>query len=134
MNIISPKLAAVGAAIFASVLAVATANASVTHQELVALTGGAPSATVTLPQVTISPAAPYGSLYDTGHSVKASSEHFIPASRYQVPTGDDTMAAMHPYTTGLGPCTMNASPAQGCHHDTSNPIPPSHYERAPFSQ
>jgi hypothetical protein len=130
MKIISPKVAGLGAALFASVLAVATANASVTHQELVALTGGANSASATLPDVTINHTAP--SLYDTGHSPKVSSEHYIAPSHYQVPPGYDSMVAMHPYTSGLGVCTEGAQPAQGCHHSTGAPIPPSDYERSPF--
>jgi hypothetical protein len=134
MNI-SPKLAGLGAAIFASVLAVAAANASMTHREVVALTGEAPAAPVTtLPQVNISPAPLSGSLYDTGHSVKTSSEHYIPPFHYQVPPGYDTMVAMHPYTGGFGPCTVNASPSQGCSHPTGTPIPPSHYEPPLFNQ
>jgi hypothetical protein len=134
MNIISRKVAGLGAAIFASVLAIATANASVTHQELVALSGGANSVSATLPDVTISPPAPFASFYDTGHSPKVGSEHYIPASHYTVPPGYDAMVAMHPYTSGFGVCTEGASPAQGCHHPTGTPIPPSHYERMPFMQ
>jgi hypothetical protein len=134
MNIFSPKVAGLGAALFASVLAIATANASVTHRELVALTGEANSASATLPDVTINRTAPFASLYDTGHSPKASSEHYIPGSHYTVPPGYDAMVAMHPYTSGYGVCTEGASPAQGCHHPTGTPIPPSHYERMPFMQ
>jgi hypothetical protein len=133
MNIISPKIATLGAALFASALMVATANASTTHQELVELSGGAPA--VTLPDVTVGPATPSGaSVYDTGHGVKTSSEHFIAPSHYQVPPGYDRMVAMHPYTSGVAVCTEGAAPAQGCHHDTGHPIPPSRYERMPFMQ
>lgn len=135
MNIISQKVAVVGAAIFASMLAVSAADASTTHQEISILTGGAPASAVTLPEVTISPAAPSGgSLYDTGHSAKTSSEHYIAPFHYKVPIGYDSMVAMHPYTSGVNVCTEGASPSQGCHHPTGNPIPPSHYERAPFNQ
>jgi hypothetical protein len=134
MHAISSKVAGWGAAIALSVFAVATAHASLTHQELVELTGGANAPAVTLPDVTINPTAPSASFYDTGHSPKVSSEHFIPTSHYQVPPGYDSMVAMHPYTSGYGVCTEGASPAQGCHHSTGTPIPPSRYERAPFMQ
>lgn len=134
MNI-SPKVAGLGAAIFASVLAVATANASITHQELVALTGAANSPAVTLPDVTVSPAPQFRWQYDQNMpGPRASSEHRNPASHYQVPPGYDRMVAMHPYTSGYGVCTEGASPSQGCHHPTGTPIPPSHYERMPFMQ
>ena len=53
---------------------------------------------------------------------------------YQVPAGYDSDVTMHPYTSGIGPCTEGASPSQGCHHPTGTPIPPSHYERPPFNQ
>jgi|SRR5215469_10752829 len=53
---------------------------------------------------------------------------------YQVPAGYDADVALHPYTSGFGPCTEGASPSQGCHNATSHPIPPSHYERPPFTR
>jgi len=52
---------------------------------------------------------------------------YVPSTHYQVPPGYDADVAMHPYTSGLGPCTEGASPSQGCHHDTGKPISPSHY-------
>ncbi|HEY1795903.1 MAG TPA: hypothetical protein VGG57_07270 [Stellaceae bacterium] len=135
MHAISSTAAGLGAALVASMLTFTAANASTTHQELVALTGGANNGAVTLPEVTISPAAPSGvSLYDTGHSPKVSSEHYIQPSHYQVPAGYDGMVAMHPYTSGMGVCTEAASPAQGCSHPTGTPIPASHYDRVPFDQ
>jgi|SRR5579863_636045 len=53
---------------------------------------------------------------------------------WTVPAGYDSDVAMHPYTSGLGPCTEGASPSQGCHHSTGNPLPPSRYDRPPFNQ
>jgi hypothetical protein len=53
---------------------------------------------------------------------------------YQVPAGYDADVAMHPYSSGLGPCPDNAQPAQGCHHPESTPIPPSRYDRPPFTR
>lgn len=57
-----------------------------------------------------------------------------PSPHYRVPAGYDADVALHPYTSGLGPCTEGATPSQGCHHDTGHPIPPSHYERPPFNR
>ena len=54
------------------------------------------------------------------------------APHYRVPPGYDADVAMHPYTSGLGPCTEGASPSQGCHHSTGTPISPSHYEQPAF--
>lgn len=51
---------------------------------------------------------------------------------YRVPAGYDADVALHPYTSGLGPCTEGASPDQGCRHSAKQPIAPSHYERWPF--
>src|SRR5215472_4752256 len=45
---------------------------------------------------------------------------------YRVPAGYDADAALHPYTSGLGPCTEGAQPSQGCRHSTGTPIQPSH--------
>ncbi|HTW50869.1 MAG TPA: hypothetical protein VME45_03135 [Stellaceae bacterium] len=65
-------------------------------------------------------------------------EVFVPgqgrtAPHYRVPAGYDSDVALHPYTSGLGPCTQAATPDQGCHHPTGHPIPPSHYDRPPFT-
>jgi hypothetical protein len=53
---------------------------------------------------------------------------------WTVPAGYDSDVAMHPYTSGIGPCTEGAAPSQGCHHSTGNPISPSRYERPPFNR
>lgn len=58
----------------------------------------------------------------------------VTAPHYRVPAGYDADVALHPYTSGLGPCTQNAVPDQGCHHAQSHPIPPSHYDRPPFTR
>jgi hypothetical protein len=57
-----------------------------------------------------------------------------PAPHYRVPAGYDGDVALHPYTSGLGPCTQAAVPDQGCRHATGHPIPPSHYDRPPFTR
>jgi hypothetical protein len=67
-------------------------------------------------------------------------EVFVPGNggratpHYAVPAGYDSNVALHPYTSGLGPCTEGAVPSQGCHQATSHPIPPSHYDRPPFTR
>jgi hypothetical protein len=53
---------------------------------------------------------------------------------WTVPAGYDSDVAMHPYTSGIGPCTEGAAPSEGCHHPTGNPISPSRYERPPFNR
>ncbi|MGA8398649.1 MAG: hypothetical protein WB697_02085 [Stellaceae bacterium] len=58
----------------------------------------------------------------------------VTAPHYRVPAGYDADVALHPYTSGLGPCTEGAVPSQGCHHPTGHPIPPSHYNRPPFTR
>ena len=58
----------------------------------------------------------------------------IPARHFKVPAGYDDATWLHPYTSGLGPCTEGAAPAQGCRHPTGTPIAPSHYQRPPFNQ
>jgi len=73
------------------------------------------AATTTLPQVVVPGRA-------------ATSPH------YRVPAGYDADVALHPYTSGVGPCTEGASPSQGCHQETSHPIAPSHYEHPPFTR
>ena len=58
----------------------------------------------------------------------------VTAPHYRVPAGYDADIALHPYTSGLGPCTPNAVPDQGCRHPESHPIPPSRYDRPPFTR
>jgi len=99
------KSVVLGAAIFAAVAVSAKADEQVAQ--------GAAAAAATLPEVVVHPRNP-------GH--------------YRVPAGYDSNVALHPYTSGLGPCPEGANPSQGCHHPTGNPIPPSHYEQAPFNQ
>ncbi|HWB49751.1 MAG TPA: hypothetical protein VG651_11620 [Stellaceae bacterium] len=52
---------------------------------------------------------------------------------YQVPAGYDSDTALHPYTSGIGPCPEGAEPETGCWRPTRR-IMPSHYERPPFNQ
>ena len=52
---------------------------------------------------------------------------YVPPTHFQVPPGYDADVSLHPYTSGIGPCTEGASPSQGCHNYTGTPIPPSHY-------
>lgn len=100
------KVGLIAVAIVTALTAAAGAN------EQVAQSAGGMAA-VTLPEIVVHPRNP---------------PHFT------VPAGYDADAALHPYTSGLGPCPEGASPAQGCRHPTGNPIPPSRYERAPFNR
>ena len=95
------------------------------------------SNSLALPEIVVHPNPQQGWYYDpytSGRAQRPSSLHHIPFQHYKVPAGYDAAVAMHPYTSGLGPCTEGASPAQGCRHPTGDPIPPSHYERPPFNQ
>jgi len=89
----------------------------------------APAPSATLPDIFVpgSPDARGYSAYARPATPRPSAPH------YQVPAGYDADVALHPYTSGIGPCTEGASPSQGCHHPTGQPIPPSHYERPPFT-
>jgi hypothetical protein len=92
---------------------------------------------VTLPEVVVHPDPRPGWYYDpytSGRAQRPSSLNHIPFQHYKVPVGYDAAVALHPYTSGFGPCAEGASPAQGCRHPTGNPMPPSHYERSPFNQ
>ena len=105
-----PKSIVLGAVIFTAVGATILAKPAAAADPA---TASPQVAAATLPEVVVRPNFP-------GH--------------YTVPTGYDSNVWLHPYTSGLGPCTEGASPSQGCHHDTGHPILPSHYERAPFNQ
>jgi hypothetical protein len=74
-----------------------------------------PLPAMTLPDVVV----PGGTTHNPGH--------------YKVPAGYDSDVSLHPYTSGLGPCTEGAAPSTGCRHPTIL-IQPSHYERAPFKR
>ena len=95
---------------------------------------GDAAATATLPEVVVHPDSWSYDPYVSSRGQKAGSLNQIPFSHFKVPAGYDADTALHPYTSGLGPCTEGASPSQGCRHPTGNPIPPSRYERAPFNQ
>lgn len=87
-----------------------------------------------LPEVVVHPQSWSYDPYVHGQGPRASSMDRIKPEHFTVPVGYDFNVALHPYTSGIGPCTEGASPSQGCRHPTGNPIPPSHYERAPFNQ
>jgi hypothetical protein len=89
---------------------------------------------VTLTDVFVHPEGWYYDPYTGGRGQKASSLNRIRSEPFLVPAGYDADVSLHPYTSGLGPCAEGSSPAQGCWQQTGNPIPPSHYERAPFNQ
>jgi len=135
---ISLKSASLGVAMLAAVVTVANASADAAEpMQQVAQTAGAAAGAVTLPEVVVHPSPQPGWYYDpytSGRAQRPSSLNHVPFQHYKVPIGYDAAVAMHPYTSGFGPCTEGANPAQGCRHPTGNPIPPSHYERAPFNR
>lgn len=134
MSAYSKSLSLAAAVAVLAVVAIGQANAANQSEQVAAIS---PPAAVTLPEVTVHPQPSQGWYYDpytSGRAVKSSSLNHIPFSHFKVPVGYDSNMMMHPYTTGMGPCTEGASPAQGCHHDTGHPISTSHYERPPFNQ
>jgi hypothetical protein len=126
------KSAGIAAIIIAATISVAKAD-PIDHPQQIAQAGGA-AAAITLPEVVVHPDSWYYNPYTSGLGQKASSLNQIPFSHFKVPVGFDADVGLHPYTSGLGPCTEAAQPSQGCRHDTGHPILPSHYERAPFNQ
>jgi hypothetical protein len=136
---ISLKSASLGVAMLAAAI-VTAANARAdagTPMQQVAQIAGAAAGAVTLPEVMVHPSPQPGWYYDpytSGRAQRPSSLNHIPFQHYNVPAGYDAAVAMHPYTSGFGPCIMGATPAQGCRHPTGDPVPPFHYERPPFNQ
>jgi hypothetical protein len=131
MNI-SLRPLSLSAMIFAAIVTAASADPI---QQVSQAAAGA--AAVTLPEVVVRPRPDpswYDDPYTSGRAQRPSSLNHIPFQHYRVPAGYDAAVAMHPYTSGFGPCTEGAAPAQGCRHPTGNPIPPSRYERPPFNQ
>jgi hypothetical protein len=82
---------------------------------------------ITLPDVVVTPQP-----YARGSSPRPSSENRIPVSHFRVWLGYDSQVALHPYTSGLGPCPEGGSGA-GCEPWHGSLIKPSHYERPPFT-
>jgi hypothetical protein len=133
------KSMAIGGSVFAITVTAANAasilgGADPATQQLAAQ----PSGILALPEIFISPAPNqdprYYDPYTSGHSQHASSLNNLRVPHYKVPVGYDSMMAMHPYTSLIGPCTEGATPSQGCRHASGAPIQPSHYERPPFNQ
>lgn len=133
MNI---SYAAVGfaAMMIAVTISVATADAINQPQQIAQAGGAAAAAAIILPEIVVHPDNWSYNPYTNGRGQKASSLNRVPSEHFVVPTGYDADVTMHPYTSGLGPCTEGASPSQGCRNATGKPIPPSHYERPPFNQ
>jgi len=135
---ISLKSANLGVTMLAAVVTVANARTDAADpMQQVAQTAGAAAGAVRLSEVVFHPGPQPGWYYDpytSGRAQRSSSLNHIPFQHHKVPAGYDAAVAMHPYTSGSGPCAEGASPAQGCRHPTGNPLPPSHYERSPFNR
>jgi hypothetical protein len=127
------------AAVIAASAAAATgdANAADQTQQISQISQAmSPPAVVALPQVVVRPrpdASWYYDPYTSGHVQRPSSLNHIPFQHFKVPAGYDADAAMHPYTSGLGPCTEHHD--LGCGPSSRGwVIKPSHYEQSPFNQ
>jgi len=59
-------------------------------------------------------------------SLRVSSENAVRAEHYEVPPDYESNVALHPYTSGLGPCPQGGPGKLAC---SSEVIPPSHYNR-----
>ena len=57
-------------------------------------------------------------------SLRVSSEHTVRADHYDVPPDYDNNIALHPYTSGLGPCPHGGPGKVNC---SSDMLPASHY-------
>ncbi len=62
---------------------------------------------------------------------RASSAGTVRSGTFQVWAGYDADVSLHPYPSGIGPCTEGVNGA-GCDPLHGQIIRPSHYERAPF--
>jgi hypothetical protein len=124
---------------FATVVfaAAASANADAMEQSAQVAQTSEALATTALPEVIVRPLPPsrwYYNPYTSGRTQRPSSLNNILFQHFKVPPGYDAAVALHPYTSGLGPCTEGAQPSQGCRHPTGTPIPASRYEHSPFNQ
>jgi len=59
-------------------------------------------------------------------SLRVSSENTVRSEHYEVPPDYDSNVALHPYTSGLGPCPQGGPGKLSC---SSEVIPPSHHNR-----
>lgn len=57
-------------------------------------------------------------------SLRVSSEHTVRTDHYEVPPDYDNNIALHPYTSGLGPCPHGGPGKVNC---SSEMVPASHY-------
>ncbi len=109
----------VSAATVAALALAACSEIAVPGPQVAALPPGAEASDVTPPAVT----APTGP--------RASSSGTVRSDSFQVWVGYDADVALHPYTSGVGPCPEGTLGA-GCDPLHGQVIRPSSYERAPF--
>jgi hypothetical protein len=125
------------AVIAASAVTIGDANAAGQTQQVSQIAQAvSPPAAVTLPEVTVRRRPDpswYYDPYTSGHVQRPSSLNHIAFQHFKVPAGYDGNVAMHPYTSGLGPCTEHHD--LGCGPSSRGwVIKPSHYEQFPFNQ
>lgn len=85
---------------------------------------------VSLPAIVVRPMPNAASIW--GSSPRAGHPQAVVAPHFRVWTGYDVAVALHPYTSGMGPCP-EGSCGSGCLPEKGEVIRPSHYERSPFS-
>jgi hypothetical protein len=131
-----PRSMLLAAAAFAVSAAVAAGDAKAADQTQQALPSTMSPAAATLPEVVVrSRPDPswYYDPYTSGHAQRPSSLNHIAFQHFKVPVGYDANVTMHPYTSGMGPCTEHHD--LGCGPSSRGwVIKPSQYERPPFNQ
>jgi hypothetical protein len=131
-----PKSMRFAAAVIAVSVVAATGNANAAEQLQQISQAMSRPAPVTLPQVVVRPRPDpswYYDPYTSGHAARPSSLNHIAFQHFKVPAGYDSNVAMHPYTSGMGPCTEHHD--LGCGPSSRGwVIKPSQYERPPFNQ
>jgi hypothetical protein len=116
------KPAVLSAAMLTGIAFGASADPGTTTLQIAALPqGGATSAVVKRLDVSVDPPERHPYASGTGPANRVGSPHF------RVWAGYDADLALHPYTSNLGPC------AQGAGGSCAIVIPPSRYERPPFT-
>jgi hypothetical protein len=131
-----PRSMRLAAAVIAVSAAAAAGKANAVDQTQQISQTMNPPAAATLPEVVVRPRPDpswYYDPYTSGHVQRPSSLNHVAFRHFKVPAGYDANVAMHPYTSGMGPCTEHHD--LGCGPSSRGwVIKPSQYERPPFNQ
>jgi hypothetical protein len=93
--------------------------------------GEAPNS-ISLPPVVVHPNDGEASIWRSGPRTGWTPR--VAAPHFRVWAGYDLAVALHPYTSGIGPCPEGSNGAgSGCSPGHGEVIRPSHYERGPFT-